>query len=307
MKRNDIHIAHNLIQKLWNAYIKRVPYARKYFGLIERKGGTPVIDHLAFRTLNTHTGEQPEGITAIRHIIMCFGYQKAGTYKFPKKKLTAVHFEHPDKLLPGIFVSQAEVEQLPSWVQQLINEAVNETPYLLPDNGIELLNRLNREGVLTSEAANVLEDELFTYFRRAWHAPGKETVLKVNDVSHYAAWVLLHGNAVSHFAALINEQGIANWPDLETTCNALDESGFPAMEMIEGNRGSILQQAATKAVKEDVEVKSGDVPETIKWTYAYFELVQRGVIEENGQEKLFSGFLTEQSRRLFNMTQTLDN
>jgi hypothetical protein len=307
MKRTAADIARNLIGKLWNNYLERVPYARLYKELVEKKNGQVVIDHVAFRTLKTHTGEQPDGISDIRHIIKCFGYQPAGKYSFHKRKISAIHFEHPDKNLPRFFVSQLEVEAYPFWAQQLIAEAVKDTPYLLSDNGIELLNRLCNDGQLTTEAALILEDELINYFVRPWRAPLKETVLKLNDISQYAAWVLLHGNSVNHFAASVNHQDVAAWPDLESTARMLDSKGVPMKEIPEGENGSVLQQTATQAVKEEVEVVGEDGPEKINWTYAYFELTERGYTELNGQRVLYSGFLEKQARQLFGMTQTRDN
>ena len=307
MKRSAAIIARNLIQMLWEAYLERVPYARKYADKVMHRGGNVVHDHLAFRTLKTHMGEMPEGIAAIRHIIRCLGYKPAGRYIFSKKKLNAVHFEHPDGSLPKIFVSEQEVGQLPSWAQQSIHDAVSETPYLLSDLGIELLGRLEHEAILPSEGAGILENELFHYFRRPWKMPLKETVLAINDISQYTAWVLLHGNSVSHFAALVNDQGVREWPDLETTCNMLKMAGVPMKETIEGVKGSKLRQTATLAVKEAVEVMGNDIPVELTWTYAYFELVQRGFWDEKDQSGLFQGFLEEQARHFFYMTQTRDN
>ncbi|MFW5755840.1 MAG: DUF1338 domain-containing protein [Tangfeifania sp.] len=307
MKRNAADIARNLIRKLWEQYTERVPYARIYKELIEKRGGRVVIDHVAFRTLKTHTGEQPGGISNIRHIIKCFGYKAAGNYSFLKKKISAIHFEHPENDLPRFFVSQLEVEKFPPWAQQLINEAVKDTPYLLSDNGIELLNRLCNDGRLTAEAAGILEEELVDYFKRPWQIPCRETVLKLNDISQYAAWVLLHGNSVNHFAASVNEQNVEALPDLESTVRLLESQGIPMKEVTEGAKGSMLQQTATLAVKEETEVAGENGPEEINWTYAYFELTQRGYTEVDGRQVLYSGFLENQARHFFGMTQTLDN
>lgn len=307
MKRNAVDIVQNLIQKLWNNYLERVSYAQIYSDLVERKGGRVVIDHVAFRTLKTHTGEQPDGISDIRHIIKCFGYQAAGNYSFAKKKIDAIHFEHSEKQLPKIFVSQLNVERLPDWAQQSINNTVKETPYLLSDNGIELLNKLCVDNKLPVEAANFLENDLVKYFKRPWGPPKKETVLQINDISQYAAWVLLHGNSVNHFAAFINEQNVKEWPDLITTSKVLDSKGVPMKETIEGEKGSVLQQTASLAVKENAEVNGEDGIEEINWTYAYFELTQRGYTAVDGKQMLYNGFREQQARHLFNMTQTRDN
>lgn len=306
-KVTAIEIAGNLINKLWVSWLKRLSYAREYTALVDRRGGKIVIDHMAFRTINAHTGEQPGGIMAISHIFDCLGYHKAGKYTFPQKKLNAVHLEHPEESLPKIFISQLEVDDLPEWAQRSIKVEVRDTPYLLSDAGIELLCRLQQDGVLTIEAAGILGNDLFRYFRRAWDPPLKETVLKLNDISQYAAWVLLHGNSVSHFSALVNDQDVPEWPDLEATCKALEQAGVSMKEGIKGDKGGRLQQAASLVVKEDVEVKGDDGLDFITWTYSYFQLTQRGYVEKDGEWKLFNGFLEDQSRNWFSMTRTRDN
>lgn len=306
MKVSTKEITRELLDRLWKHYLKRVSYAQKYVDLVNEKGGKVVNDHIAIRTFNTHTGEQPEGIRAIKHILNFLDYTPVSNYSFKKKKLNAIHFEHPDKGLPKIFVSQLEVEQLPDWGQQIIKTAVKDTPYVLSDSSIELLGVLKKDGELPQIAGEALVKDLVQYFRRPWKVPSKEDVLKINDISQYAAWVLLHGNSVNHFTALVNYQNVDEWPDLETTCKGLAVAGVPMKESLEGGKGSKLQQSATLAVKEDVEVKGEFGIEKIAWTYAYYELAQRGSITENGTEKLFAGFLGEQAAHLFDMTKTRD-
>lgn len=307
MKRTLREITGLLIDGLWKQYIERVQFASQYVDLVSEKGGKIVIDHIAFRTFNAHTGEQPEGIRAIKHILNFLEYKPVTKYSFTKKKLNAVHFEHPDSTFPKIFVSQLEVSELPAWAQQMINDTIHNTTYLLSDKSIELLRILEENGTLPLEAADYLVADLVQYFRRPWNIPLKDEVLKINDLSQYGAWVLLHGNSVNHFAVLLNNQEVKEWPDLETTCSALAELGIPMKEDIEGEHGSKLRQSATLAIKEEVTVKLESGFEKMIWTYAYLELVQRGHIEENGVRKLFSGFLGDQARHLFDMTQTHDN
>lgn len=307
MKKTAQQITKELLDELWERYVKRVSYANKYVELVAQKGGKVVTDHIALRTFNTHTGEQPEGIMAIQHILNCLEYIPGLKYKFSKKKLNAVHFEHPNETFPKIFVSQLETGQLPEWAQRIINKTVKDTPYLLHDQSIELLRKLKEKRELPIEAADFLIKDLIQYFRRPWGIPQKDDVLKLNDVSQYAAWVLLHGNSVNHFTALINFQEVEEWPDLESTCKGLEAAGVPMKANIEGEKGSKLQQSATQAVKEEVQVKGDDGVEKIIWTYAYYELAQRNYVEEGGVRKLFSGFLGEQAAHLFDMTKTRDN
>ncbi len=307
MKASVKDITDLLVDRLWKQYLQRVYYAQKYKDLVTGKGGRVVHDHIAFCTLNVHTGEQPEGISAISHIIRMLDYKKAGVYKFPRMKLTACHYEHPDPMLPKIFVSQLEVTEFSEWFKELVHEQVVDTPYLLSDQGIELLNLLKAQGALPSEAAEILAGELTGYFSRPWGIIPKEILLKINDVSQYAAWTLLFGNSVNHFAAFINHQEVAEWPDLESTCNGLLKAGVPMKDIIEGEKGSKLQQTATQAVKEEVEIidEEGE-PEGMEWPYAYYELTERGFEEEGGEKKLFSGFLGEQAVHLFNLTRNRD-
>ena len=307
MKRTKKEITGLLVDGLWKQYVERVPYAKLYADMVTGKGGKVVIDHIAFRTLNTHCGEQPEGIRAIKHILNYLEYKQVTKYSFAKKKLNAVHFEHPDEMLPKIFVSQLEVSDLPGWAQNMINNMVHNTTYLLSDKSIELLGILEENGILPSEAAEYLVNDLVHYFRRPWNIPLKDDVLKINDVSQYGAWVLLHGNSVNHFAAFVNFQDVKEWPDLETTCEALAAAGVPMKDEIEGEKGSKLRQSASLSVKEEVKIKSENGFEKMIWTYAYFELVQRNYIEENGVQKLFNGFLGEQANHLFDLTETHDN
>jgi len=307
MKVTAKEITGELLNRLWINYLKRVSYAQKYVDLVIEKGGRVVNDHIALRTLNTHTGEQPEGIRAIKHILNCLEYKPAANYHFQKKKLNAIHFEHPDPMFPKIFVSQKEVAELPDWAQNIINDTVRDTSYILSDTSIELLQLLKEEGKLPQEASDYLINDLVQYFRRPWGIPDKDDVLKLNDVSQYSAWTLLHGNSVNHFTAFINFQEIEEWPDLASTCKGLEEAGVPMKANIEGKKGSKLQQSATQAVKEEVEVKGELGIEKIKWTYAYYELAERNFVVENGAKKLFSGFLGEQAAHLFDMTRTRDN
>ena len=307
MKTTAKLITKELLNRLWEKYLTRVSYAKTYADLVTEKGGKIVNDHIAFRTFNIHTGEQPEGIRAVKHIIEALEYKPVEKYTFRKKKLSATHFEHPDKIFPKIFVSQLEVEELPEWAQNAVHQTVKDTPYLLSVEALELLQILKMEGELNLEAAQFLVNDLVNYFRRPWDVPFKDDVLKINDVSQYAAWTLLHGNSVNHYTAFINFQDVAEWPDLETTCEGLKNAGVPMKETIEGQKGSKLQQTATQAVKEEVEVKTDEGIEMINWTYAYYELAQRDFVEVDGKTKLFSGFLGEQATHLFDMTKTRDN
>ena len=308
MKTSASELTAMVFGNLREIYMRRVPYARRYVELVSGMGGSFVPDHLAFRTFNTTTGEQPAGIRAIGHLLKTLNYRKSGTYRFEKQKLSAVHYEHTEGIFPKIFVSQLEVEELPEWAGKIIHEVVDESPYLMSDMAIELMNCLASDGCLNEEAAEILSVEMTGYFRRPWKMPSWESMLKINDISQYAAWVLLHGNSVNHFAALVNQQQTPVWPDLEATCNGLIHAGIPMKKEIEGEEGGLLRQSATMPVVESYLFPGMEGEEKeMEWTYAYFELTERGWSHGGDTPRLFQGFVTDQARHLFKMTQTRIN
>ncbi|HOB74864.1 MAG TPA: DUF1338 domain-containing protein [Phycisphaerae bacterium] len=291
-----------LLDRLWDNYCRRVEYARRYRDLVLSKGGRVVNDHIAFRTFNAPTGAQPSGIEAVARVITRLGYVVAGSYTFEDKFLTARHYEHSDRLLPKIFISQLEVDALPSEAAGAIKAAVADASDLL--DSVDLA-RLERVAGLPKQEQAALVDRLYRFItQRPWKAPPRETVLEVNKASQYAAWTLLHANSVNHFTAYINEQQVPDWPDIEATVDGLRAAGIPMKDTIEGEPGSKLRQTATAAVDEDCEVTEADGrPGRLRWSYAYYELAERGQVPgPDGQPQRFNGFLGQQATHLFEMT-----
>lgn len=293
-----------LMEKLWEGYCKRVVYAQQYADMVVAKGGNVVNDHCAFRTFNTFTGSQPAGILAISEVLEALGYQKISPYAFPSKHLNSFHFQHPTNInFPKFFVTQLEVTELSEATQALINEAVKDTPDVLAGEARQLLATLKYNKELISTEADRLVDSLVKFFGRNWQAPKKETILAVNQESQFAAWTLLHGNAVNHFTAYINHQHVPEWADIEATMAALQTAGVPIKPEIEGLKGSKLRQSSTQAIDEDCPVIEADGSAgTLRWSYAYYELAERNYLDNDGQKIWFDGFLGEQATNLFEMT-----
>ena len=129
------------------------------------------------------------------------------------------------------------------------------------------------------------------------------SLLRVAEVSQYAAWVVLHGASVNHFTSLINSHAVLELDSIEETVAALRAAGVPMKETIEGKPGSKLRQTATAAVDVSVDVRRGAEVVQVPWTYAYFELAERGtVLGAHGQSTRFEGFLGAQATELFEMT-----
>jgi len=284
---NSDAILAKLLDTLWSQYKKRVSYADKYQQMVEARGGKVLNDHIAFRTFNCPTGRQPAGVEAMARIFLPLGYERKDTYLFEDKKLTAWHYEHktnPDN--PKLFISQLEVDQLAPGAAQMIRDAVKDAPDLMPKH------------------SDWSGENLAPFFARPWMPPKRAIIAPVNKESQYAAWTLLNGNAVNHFTAYINHQNVKEWPDLEATVNALRAAGLPMKDELEGERGSKLRQSSTQAIDAEVEVtEDNGQPGKMVWSYAYYELAERGKVPgPGGKPMTFQGFLGAQATNLFEMT-----
>jgi Domain of unknown function (DUF1338) len=284
-----------LWQKLWEDYQRRVSYARVYAEMIHEAGGIVVNDHIAFRSLRLSVEGRNLGIAYLESVVKTLGYETAGEYIFPDQKLYARHYRHPQQEeldLPKLFISELMVELLPEPIATMIEKTVKSG---------KLFDTWDLERWVETAQMNQLQ-KIFT---RPWPAPLKSVVEAVHEVSQYGAWVLLHGYAVNHFTGYINRQHAPQYPDIESTANALVQRGIPMKAAIEGNLGSGLRQTATQAVTEMVPVHddASGLLTRIPWPYAYYEIAERNVVEvASGQKALFEGFLGPQARNLFEMT-----
>jgi hypothetical protein len=288
----------SLLDTLWERYRERVSYVRDYERMVTACGATFVNDHIAFRTFAC---QKPlVGIASLSRIFQALGYRPAGCYNFPDKHLGAIHFQHPRAEFPKLFISELKVWELPEPVRREI-EAVA-AGHREPFDGDALAMLASSEQ--RSGRTELLERVVRQIHELPWPAPEKETVVAVNEVSQYAAWVLVHGYNVNHFTSLINSHGVPKLADIEKTIAALKEAGVPMKAEIEGERGSKLRQTATEAVKVDVDVLDDSRHSTMPWTYAYFELAERGEVvdSDSGKRVRFEGFLGPQATQLFEMT-----
>lgn len=297
-----------LWDKLWQDYRARVSYAETYQRMIAQAGGTVANDHIAFRSLrlviDTPSGKKNLGIEYLASIAEALGYSAAGEYFFSEQKLYARHYQHPDRErfdLPKLFISELIVDELPKAIASLIYQTVSCAQILDVE---ALLNKLVGIAYPTDEMI-----EIQGVFTRPWLPPKQSVVEAVNKVTQYGAWVLLHGYAVNHFTGYINRQNTPQYPDIESTASGLASLGVPMKAVIEGSREIGLLQTATHAVTEMVSVLDDFSGEEIRipWTYAYYEIAERCLIEVvPGKQELFEAFLGQNAQHLFEMTRKAD-
>ena len=286
-----------LFDRLWDRYRSRVSYVRDYEQVIASAGATFVNDHIAFRTL---AGQQPTtGIVSLSRILEALGYVAAGCYQFPDKHLSSIHFQHPNGQFPKIFISELRSWELSDASQKILARTLRGHRAPLSDT---VLARLHR--VTSATQPELLEIIAGQFHDLPWDVPEQADVNVLNAESQFGAWVLVHGYNVNHYTALINSQGTPGLADIELTIAALQQAGVPMKAEIEGERGSKLRQTATEAVQIEVPVRQQGVLSRMPWTYAYFELAERGRITdgETGQTGRFEGFLGPQATNLFEMT-----
>lgn len=292
--------AAELFDTLWDRYRARVSHVATYEKVIRDHGATFVNDHIAFRTLAT---EQPlAGIANVSRIFEALGYRSAGVYNFPDKHLSTIHFQHRNPGFPKLFISELKSWELSTSARQTIERILAQ--HRRPIDGATLAELAQIETAHVAERAALVSRVVSEFHELPWAPPEAADVIALNKESQYAAWVLVHGYNVNHFTSLINSHGVAPLGDIEKTVAALQKAGVPMKAEIEGERGSKLRQSATAAAMIDVDVKRNGQPEKMPWSYAYFELAERGDVldPETNKRVRFEGFLGPQATQLFEMT-----
>ena len=144
------------------------------------------LDHVAFRSF----GIGDLGIDSLCELFAPLGYRvvEDDVYTFPEKHVRAKWLRPPAKPeglggdvldLPRIFVSELVMEDVDEDLRRLVEK---------------VLNRV-REGEL------YVPSEEWSKGRNArWQLPSASQYAKVQALSEYAAWTLLHGYAVNHVA-----------------------------------------------------------------------------------------------------------
>ncbi|MGC8741739.1 MAG: DUF1338 domain-containing protein [Candidatus Sumerlaeaceae bacterium] len=294
--------AQDLLGLMWEDYAARVPYAKTYQNMLAELGGTFVNDHMAFRTLALRVGDHNLGIPIVKRIWDALGFQERGAIEFPDTHLFARYVQHAEPDFPKIFISELRVDELPAETARLIRDSVASFREILSDKDVQTIRDLEGASAYPRE----LLERTFAFFKTVpWDPVSEEVVRKVNEISQYGAWVLLHGYNVNHFTGYVNRHAVASIDDIEGLVAELRRRGVPMKDEIEGERGSKLRQTATHAVRVPVTVRKSDGSlGQIEWTYAYMEFAQRGYVEDpaTGEKVLFEGFLGPQAKQLFEMT-----
>lgn len=265
----------DLFAALWHNYIQVTPTAHKIHEILGTTQNSAVDglqsdivnDHIALRTFNI----DKVSLDKLAMHFQMLGYVQGGQYNFTQKKLFAKHFEHPDKNVPKVFISQLLIEEFSPTVQDIIRE---------------LVAHIDSQDVYNKN---------FLYSGRHWDIESHiyEQLLKESE---YAAWMYIWGYGANHFTVNVNE--LQNFKTLKAVNDALLEEGFKLNEaggLIKGSPEVLLEQSATLA--DEVLVDFGD--KSMMIPSCFYEFAYR-YAKSNGE--LYSGFVEASANKIFEST-----
>jgi len=256
-----------LLDKMWADYVAINPLAQKIYDAIS--GGTQVItnDHIALRTFS----HPRVTVDVLAKPFLASGYKYCGDYHFTEKKLYAKHYEHLDKKMPKIFISELMLNEFSPELRSAVNYLIDQIP-----------------------AGKEYEFD-FVSIGRPW----KVTTKIYNDLlkeSDYAAWVSAFGYRPNHFTVFIND--LKNFSSIHVLNDFLKSNGFKLNASggeIKGSPEVLLEQSSTLA--NNIEVKFDDGAMTIP--ACYYEFAKRYPTTSG---ELYQGFVAASADKIFEST-----
>lgn len=252
--------------RLWEHYITLCPSALKIHDLLKSKGDL-INDHIAFRTLDDDRINRD----VLASHFEAMGYTKKGHYHFEEKKLDAIHLEHPDPLVPKVFISELLSSEFSEKLQSVLKGMVEEIPDEWYGN----------------------KDLIFQ--GSLWGIPSYQVYEQLRVESEYAAWFYVYGFCANHFTVYVNYlkafEGLADLNDfLVSNGFSMNSSGG----IIKGSPSVFLEQSSILADSVKVDFKEG----TYKIPGCYYEFAFR---YKQG-DKVFNGFVAQSADKIFEST-----
>lgn len=256
-----------LLNRMWLDYTQLNPAAKKIYDLFTQEGERVLNDHVAYRTFN-----HPRlGIKSLSQHIEKYGYVTKGEYVFKEKKLYAQHFEHPNKELPKIFISELELEKVEGFISQEVEKMVAQVP------------------------DNLIQSEEILVCGRPWKM-SYETYTRLASVSEYASWVAAFGFRPNHFTVNIN--ALKKYNDIHKVNAFVKAHGYQLNASggeIKGTQEELLEQSSTMAREIQMSFSDGNysVPA------CYYEFAKRYPLPTG---ELYQGFIAKSADKIFEST-----
>lgn len=256
-----------LLDKMWKDYVEINPLAQKISDLFTAEGEKIQNDHIALRTFN----HPRVNVDVMAKPFLESGYVYGGDYHFTEKKLYAKHYEHPDKTLPKIFISELKMKEFSPALNKIVNRLIAEIP-----QGKEL-------------------EFDFVSGGRPWNV----SIQDYNDLmkeSDYAAWLSAFGYRPNHFTVFINV--LNKFSDITYLNDYLKNKGFKLNSSggeVKGSKEVCLEQSSTLA--NNIEVSFTDGKLTIP--ACYYEFAKRYPLKDGN---LYQGFVAASADKIFEST-----
>ncbi len=256
-----------LLDLMWQDYTKLNPSAKKIFELFTSEGETVLNDHVAYRTFN-----HPRlGIQSLARHLEKYGYEAKGEYVFEAKKLFAKHYEHPDRNLPKIFISELELEKVDRFIQEEVEKLVEQVPDPL------------------------LQSEEILICGRPWKI-SHDVYTQLASMSEYASWVAAFGFRPNHFT--VNVNALKKFNDLNKVNDFIKSHGYDlnsAGGEIKGTPEDLLEQSSTMAKEVSIQFTDGEFPVPA----CYYEFAKRYTLPTGN---LYQGFIAKSADKIFEST-----
>ena len=258
-----------VFDQLWKIYTADNQVVKRVYDSFNEKGERVVNDHIAFRTFNL-----PQvNIEKLARVFLEHGYEQAGEYHFPAKKLYAKHYAHPTQNeLPKVFISELLVEEFSTDFQHMVKQ---------------LVDRISDESVAADS---------FIYSGVPWGPLAYDAYERFAKESEYAAWLYANGFVANHFTVSVNH--LNTMKTLQEVNAFLKANGFALNAKpneIQGTPEQFLEQSSIKAGTREVKFEEGvkNIPA------CYYEFALRYPMP-NGE--LYEGFIAQSADKIFEST-----
>jgi len=261
----------SLFSNLWAQYITLNKTADDIHKLLKSHSGEQILnDHVAFRTFN-----HPNfGIKHLARTFESLGYKAMGDYNFEVKKLYAKHYEHEDKSLPKVFISELLLENFSSEFQNVFNNIAEQTK---PEN-------LNSPGV--------------SYSGTHWNKSYK-VYKQLYTESPYGAWLYAFGFCANHFTVYFNSlDKFTELSELNTFLKSNNYTLNSSGGEVKGSPEVYLEQSSTMANEVDVQFSDG----AFKIPSCYYEFAKRYKLADGS---MYQGFVAGSADKIFESTNKL--
>lgn len=258
-----------LFAHLWQTYVTLNPQVEQIRQHFIARGEQPMNDHIALRTLDHPIC----GLTQLVELWQPLGYTVAGHYQFVDKKLIALHLQHPDVLVPKIFISALQYQHFSDEVKQPLAQ------------------------LLTTIPKTLLTQMALLYSGRHWPISWK-TYQQLAAQSEYAAWFYVYGFTANHFTINVNQ--LSTFTQLQQVNQFITDQGYALNAvggLIKGSPETYLEQSATLAETCLIHFDDIDTPQPIP--SVFYEFAKR-YADASGH--LFQGFVTQNADKIFEST-----